>query len=700
MPSVWDACVPKRPSARCPQPLNSATTQNTRVLRQNRMCRSKRWPERLRVAFSNSRTDPERRFLTVLLGSLGLAAALSVLGLGLLEHQRLRQDMMSAAGEQIATFVHAQLKTVDTPSGQQLAAPSLEDRAWWKDLAQGLQRDHRVEGLHFLNAAGQVAYAQARSELGTTPLSAEQWAQVLAGHTQELIIPKDVDSTGHVFEAIVPVMYAPAAGSTTRRGAIVIEERAGPFVNELNVVLRLVILGAGVVLVIFMVLLWILGRRLAARSFRDPLTGLPNRRFLDEAGALTLARNERYGRGSALLLADLNRFKEINDSLGHKAGDSVLKAMARVLQQSIRPGDHVARLGGDEFALLLNEADEEQACRVADRIAATLERTVPAEPPRLRISASIGVAASPLHGRTLDELLQNADAAMYRAKRNQVSYAIFDPIDVRATSERLALESDLRDGLDHGDITAYYQPIVNASNGRVVAHEALARWERGDAVISPAKFIPLAESTGLIRRLDRHIFQLAAAKAAKDHATGTRTATTVNVSAQSLSDVDFLPYLRTTIERLGVPAPYLVLEVTETAAVEDLQHARATLQALKDEGFRIALDDFGTGYSSLAYLRSLPIDFVKIDKAFTNGVGTNYADEELIHAVLRYSRALGLKTLAEGVETTQQHQWLRDQGIDYEQGYAHGRPAPLTTNDTANTHAGLTANAAERRAEP
>ena len=423
-----------------------------------------------------------------------------------------------------------------------------------------------------------------------------------------------------------------------------------------------------------------LEERFAYQAFHDSLTGLPNRSML-MAGLERALEGEGNGE-VAVLFVDLDNFKLVNDSLGHGAGDEALVEVARRLLECLGAGGMAARFGGDEFVILLEEvAGEAEAIEVARRIAGALEAPFQLGNKEVFFSASIGAAlgaADALHDAA--GLLRAADVALHRAKGTDAGYAVFDSaMNVRAL-ERLDLEADLRRAVDHAEFVVYYQPKVELTSGRIIGAEALVRWqspERG--MVSPAKFIPVAEQMGLIRPIGGWVLREACLQARRWQGhlpPGSRPVVSVNLSAAQLKHPRFVSEIARVIEETGVDPGSLTLEITESMLMEDAERGVETLCGLKALGLRVALDDFGTGYSSLAYLKRFPIDILKIDRAFVDGLGREPGDTAIVRAIMGLARALGLEVIAEGIETAEQLSLLRELGCDYGQGYYFARPLP------------------------
>ncbi len=411
----------------------------------------------------------------------------------------------------------------------------------------------------------------------------------------------------------------------------------------------------------------------------DPLTELANRRHLLERLGEELARARRHGHRGALLFMDLDRFKHINDSLGHSVGDQVLQAIARRLVAEMRREDLAARLGGDEFVLLLPEleAGGEEPRQVVSEVARRIRRRV-AEPVHpggheLRVTPSIGVVMLPHGSASAEDILKYADTAMYAAKaRGRDSVCFFNREMAAASGERLSLENDLHRGVEHDEFHLVYQPQVD-EGGRVVGAEALLRWthpERGP--VSPAEFIPVSEETGLILAIGERVLE----RVVRLLTDPSMPRIAVNISPRQFAEDDFVERLVTILERHGVAGERLKLELTESLLVADVDRTVRQMEALRAHAIRFAVDDFGTGYSSLAYLKRLPIDELKIDQSFVRDIPGDANDCAIVESIIAMSRHLGLEVIAEGVETAAQRDYLAASACHAYQGFHFARPMP------------------------
>ncbi|WP_146251987.1 putative bifunctional diguanylate cyclase/phosphodiesterase [Xylanimonas oleitrophica] len=426
-------------------------------------------------------------------------------------------------------------------------------------------------------------------------------------------------------------------------------------------------------------------------AMRDPLTGLPNRRMLDEHGTRLLATGTDPAR-VAVLYADLDGFKQVNDTLGHKAGDELLVAFARRLDGCVRPQDLIGRLGGDEFAVLLTDIDPEEATAVADRVVVAAQEKFTVEDHRVEVSASVGIALGseltgdePVYG-VLDELLERADRAMFRAKRAGKSRVArwLRVEEAGAPGRRATLRRRLEHAIAHGDLHLHFQPKLDLRTGRVESVEALLRWTDEElGVISPGEAIPVAEVTGQIVALGEWVLRAACAQARAWQDAGRDWAVAVNVSPVQLAEPGLPEQVLAALEEAGIPPRLLQVEVTETAAIADLPLAIEQLHRLQEAGVSVHLDDFGVGYSSLGRMRSLPVSTLKIDQSIVSRIDSDEADAQLLSGVIKAAHTMGLTVVAEGVERTSQLDRLRELGCDVAQGYLISRPRPAGELETA-----------------
>lgn len=426
----------------------------------------------------------------------------------------------------------------------------------------------------------------------------------------------------------------------------------------------------------------------------DPLTGLFNRRRFNEEIERQLSTARRYGMTGALLFLDLDQFKDVNDSRGHRAGDDLLVALARLLRERLRETDVIARLGGDEFAVLLPHTDETEAGLVAQSLLDAIRGetfTIAGSP--FGVTASIGVALFPAHASTASELLSSADLAMYEAKergRNRIS-VFAQELDWQARIEsRIGWQHRIREALEHDRFVLHAQPILDLQTGSVSQYELLIRAAEVDGeLVLPGVFLGIAERSGLIQDIDRWVVQRAIKTLAELAAAGRDARVEVNLSAKAFSDRGLLPLIQGSLASAGVEPARLVLEVTETAAIANIDEAREFIETLRAIGCRFALDDFGVGFSSFAHLKYLPVDYLKIDGSFIRELSQSEVDQHLVRAIVEVARSLGKQTIAEFVNDDETVLLLQKYGVDFAQGFHIGRPQPL--DEAISAHHALAA---------
>ena len=417
-------------------------------------------------------------------------------------------------------------------------------------------------------------------------------------------------------------------------------------------------------------------------AYTDALTGLPNRTlFYDRLEQLALI-NLREDRPFAVFMMDLDRFKLVNDTLGHHVGDELLKVVStRIKASLVRKSDTIARLGGDEFAAILPQIkDADSAITVAKRISQSLDQPVLVDGRSLNIGISIGMVVCPYHGKDGNELIQRADVAMYHAKKNQQAYAWYESEFDTHNIDQLTLDSELKQAIENGELELHYQPKIDIQTQRIKSVEALVRWihpEQG--FIPPDRFIPVAEQSGLIHPLTRWVLHTALQQTSYWHQNHALLSVAVNLSALSLRDSTLESMVKYALENVDVSPEHLTLELTESAIMSDPQRALDTLTNLDQMGISISVDDFGTGYSSLAYLKRLPVDELKIDRSFVMDMDNDANDEAIVRSTIDLAHNMGLKVIAEGIETQQSWEKLTEMGCDMGQGYYMCRP--LKTDD-------------------
>ncbi|MGH2948910.1 MAG: putative bifunctional diguanylate cyclase/phosphodiesterase [Solirubrobacteraceae bacterium] len=544
-------------------------------------------------------------------------------------------------------------------------------------LQTGFLADSGLSRLKLFNRDGRLVYSDDRTLLGDDASGNEHLRTALAGGVvRELEHGTDHAGSGErVLEVYVPVRSLPGGRPI---GVLEIYMSYGPVAAEIreDVLTVYVLLGGGL-LILFAALFRIVAgasRRLRDQALHDALTGLPNRTLLHR-------RAERAVRAdglSALLLIDLDRFKEVNDTLGHDHGDELLVEVAGRLRSGLRRGDTLARLGGDEFAVLLTDLPHRGAvAELAGRLHDALRRPFALRGVAVELEASIGVALCPDHGRDVGTLVQRADVAMYEAKRGHTGLETYTPERDPYSADRLGLLAELRRAIEHDELVLHYQPKVALVSGEVIGMEALVRWQhpvRG--LLAPAEFVPLAERTGAVADLTRWVVSAALAECRSWRDAGFDLPVAVNLAAANIVDVTLPDAVAELLAHHGVPGDRLECEISEHTVMADPVRATDVLARLRALGVRLSLDDFGTGHSSLAYLKRLPLDEVKIDRSFVAGMAEDENDAVIVRSTIDLARNLGLCVVAEGVESAEIMAGLAALRCDTAQGFHVSRPLP------------------------
>jgi diguanylate cyclase (GGDEF)-like protein len=423
-------------------------------------------------------------------------------------------------------------------------------------------------------------------------------------------------------------------------------------------------------------------RRLRHQATHDTLTGLSNRAELHEHGARALANAARDGSLAALMLIDLDRFKEVNDTMGHEQGDRLLVDVAERLRQLLRGDDILARLGGDEFAVLANVPHRGAVGEVATRLHRALALPFDVGGVAIELGASIGIALQPDHGEDVSTLLRHADVAMYEAKRSGSHIETYSTERDPYSAERLKLLGELRHALDHDELVLHFQPKVALSSGSVIGVEALVRWQHPErGLLGPHEFLGLAERTGLIGDITRWVLDAATRQCATWRRSGIELPVAVNLAAANIVDTTLPESVAHILQRWEVPGRLLECEISEDTVMGDPRRAGDVLERLRELGVRLSLDDFGTGHSSLSYLKRLPLDEVKIDRSFVIGMADDPSDAAIVRSTIDLARHLGLEVVAEGVETTEVLDVLAALQCDVAQGFLLSRPLPAAEFD-------------------
>ena len=493
---------------------------------------------------------------------------------------------------------------------------------------------------------------------------------------------------GSVLEVTVPVVYGDRLAGIYGFAQVDI-----PWDSTQAFISRTVVTVAGVI-TIMVLLAWLLLFRTVHRAssslrsqsdenkhlaLHDALTGLPNRRLLQDRLDRAVASSERSGKSLALMILDVDRFKEVNDTLGHDRGDALLKEVANRLLDVVRDADTVARLGGDEFAVLAPEVGSQlDAERLAGRVHSAFDESFQVGDLHLHVESSIGIAILPDHAENGVELMQRADTAMYAAKSTHLGTLLYRPSDEGSSAERLQLLGDLRNALGTKQLSIHYQPKIDLASAEVIGTEALLRWmhpERGN--IPPNDFIPLAENTGLIQGLTRYVLEMVCAQMAEWDRLGTEFAhlpVAVNLSARNLLETNFDEFLEDILASHLIEPDRLELEVTESALIEDPIRSHQMLHKIAGLGVTLAVDDFGTGYTSMSQLEQMPLSTLKIDRSFTQRLADDPAGATLVKAMVDLAHEFGLEVVAEGVEDLEVIDRLRELGCDIGQGFLWSRP--------------------------
>jgi diguanylate cyclase (GGDEF)-like protein/PAS domain S-box-containing protein len=425
----------------------------------------------------------------------------------------------------------------------------------------------------------------------------------------------------------------------------------------------------------------VLEKRLEHRAFHDPLTDLPNRQlFMDRLGQ-ALRRTGRGHKRVAVLFMDLDKFKVVNDSLGHQVGDLLLTVVAQRLRRCLRPEDTLARFGGDEFVVMIEALDgPAQAVQVAERITEELRSPFILEGRDLYVLASIGISLGDARTHDPGDILREADTAMYRAKDEGGDFRVFNPAMYKRAFTRLEVENDLRRAIEQEEFVLHYQPMVDLQTGELWGMEALVRWDHPErGLLEPSEFVPVAEQSGLVIPMGEKILRESCFRAKEWQEENPRIpplVMSVNLSASQLSRLDLADTVERVLGETGLEGSSLILDVTETVYVRVLAGNTAMLDRLRGLGVRFSIDDFGTGYSSLSYLKRLPADAIKIDQSFVKGLGKDVEDTAVVRMIIELAHTLSLEVIAEGVETEKQATLLKEMGCDFAQGYHFSKPLP------------------------
>ena len=554
------------------------------------------------------------------------------------------------------------------------------------ELDQLFNNDLLVGGtvrLSIYNAEGQVTYSSDHSLIGTFPPEGADAVEAFSGqlvrHTDEIQLDGEQQK---VLKAYVPVVLA----GGTRAGALELDQDYAELAAS-TAKTFLPIAGAleGVLVILYISLFPALRRvtrtldahvaEVEHQALHDALTDLPNRTLFHDRVEQALLAAQRDGTGLAVMLTDLDRFKEVNDTLGHQAGDVLLREFAARVTSVIRSADTVARLGGDEFALLTpGPRDSATALFLADRIRQQMERPFQLGTMSVQVEASIGIALFPEHGEDVETLVRHADVAMYVSKRTHAP-TIYAAKHDDHSPERLAVVGELRRAVENDELIVHFQPQVDFASGETLRAEALVRWnhpERG--LLNPDDFIPIAQNTGLIRPLTRAVLEAALGQCRSWHDAGLELGVAVNLSGRDLLDLSLVDEVDRALARWGLEPSQLELEISETTLLSDPVRMRRVLTRLSEQGIRLAIDDFGSGHSSLSYVKRLPIDVIKIDRSFVSNMLADPEDAAIVRSTIELAHRLGLTVVAEGVETEIVAKRVSEFGCDLVQGFLLSKP--------------------------
>ena len=546
---------------------------------------------------------------------------------------------------------------------------------------------NEVSGLTLWSSGFTAVYSTDRAALGREIPTSEPVRKALDGETVSLLPDSAPEGSGLSDALRVFVPLKSAEGVTIGALEVGFDYKPVAFAVRQDQRMGMLILGGALAFCYLLMLATVArlsrthhrqARQTEHQAVHDALTGLHNRAYFRDRVETAISEGKVSGERACLMLIDLDRFKEVNDTLGHHNGDQLLRQIAKRLATELRESDTVARLGGDEFAVLLtNVADVTQVVRTAERILSCLKQPLFFMGLTLDVGASIGVSMFPDHARGVDALLQRADVAMYAAKETQTGYEFYNPDRDQNSLRRLALGSELSNAIQNKEVILYYQPKADMRTGKIIGVEALARWQHAyRGLVQPDEFIPLAEQTQLIRPLTMNLLDEALRQVSEWNERGIHLKVAVNLSSRSLLDLQLPDQVARLLQKWGVEATSLELEITESTIMADARRALAVLSTLNSMGVGLAIDDFGTGFSSLSYLKRLPVKEMKMDKSFVMKMAVDENDAAIVRSTIELGHNLGLRVVAEGVETEGIWQQLTALGCDLAQGYFLTKPVP------------------------
>jgi diguanylate cyclase (GGDEF)-like protein len=534
---------------------------------------------------------------------------------------------------------------------------------------------------------GQVVYSSDHRLIATRPSDFEEIRRVFEGHPVGDVTRLNAEGGGGSDKRVLE-SYVPIGVGGRPAGVLEIYEDYGPIASDARSIFVPLAIGMALLMLgLYLSFFPILKRvtrtlrsqmdEIQHKAYHDDLTGLPNRTLFNDQAELAVAEANENATRLAVMLLDLDGFKEVNDTLGHDSGDRLLRELAADLPRHMREGDTVARLGGDEFGIIANAiGDPTAVLALAQKVRTVLSESRWVDGIELTVGASIGIALAPDHGQDVETLMRCADVAMYRSKETHAP-ALYDAEHDHYSPERLSLIADLNRAIANEDLLVDYQPQCDPANGELLGVEALVRWQHPErGLMLPDDFISLAEHTGLIRQLTGFVLNAALEQCSNWQRSGRALSVAVNVSARDLLDARFPEEVKALLARWKVDPRMLELEITEKAALTDLPRARAILAELNHLGVSLAIDDFGTGNSSLAYFRRLPVDVLKIDRSFVMRMQRSEPDAAIVRSTILLAHDLGVRVVAEGVETAETAAALTDLGCDAVQGFHYGRGMP------------------------
>ena len=622
-----------------------------------------------------------------------VAMAVIAVVLAIVLSNKIRSDAINDLVDEAVGSASGRLLSTITPADLEVPMTGARYDRFHEFVQQSIVSE-RTARVKIWAKDGTVIYSNDPAGVGEKFPAKENLLKALDGDTAtEIKIPKDVENArerylGTLMEVYTPIIFP---GTTEPQGAFEIYQYYEPTEQRINE-LRGWVFGSigGGFLLLYGALVSIVGRgwrtinrqrgTLAYLAYHDALTDLPNRTLLMDRLTLALAQARRNEQMLAVMFLDLDQFKVVNDTAGHVEGDKLLQSVSQQLNSVLREGDTVARVGGDEFLLLLPKIEQlTDATEIAERVLTAVGRTRVIVGQEFNISTSIGITLFPTDGDDAETLLTNADIAMYQAKeQGKNNFQFFTPAMNTRIQNRLALENDLRHGLERGEFVVYYQPQLNISTGQIVGVEALVRWQHPErGLVLPMEFIPVAEETGLIVPLGEWVLHAACAQIRSWQEAGLpplRVA--VNLSAREFQQGNLIEAVAGVLEETGLAPEFLQLEITEGVSIQDVDFTIKVMGELKEMGVQIAIDDFGTGYSALSYLRRFPIDVVKIDRSFVCDLTIDSTDAEIATTIIVMAHNLGLEVIAEGVETEEQLAFLKQRRCDEMQGYLFSKPVP------------------------